>query len=119
MPSEKTYKTIGEVARILGLVNQSNEKSNTHTLRFWEKQFKQVKPVVLNGNRRYYDKKNIEILKKIKFLLKDSGMTINGVKKMLNNKETLILDDIKNKSIKDKIKNISKIAKDLKTFKNG
>ena len=119
MPSEKTYKTIGEVARILCLVNQNNDKSNTHTLRFWEKQFKQVKPVVLNGNRRYYDKKNIEILKKIKFLLKDSGMTINGVKKMLNNKETLILDDIKNKSIKDKIKNISKIAKDLKTFKNG
>ena len=119
MPSEKTYKTISEVAKLLDLVNKNNEKFNTHTLRFWEKQFKQIKPVILNGNRRYYDKKNIEILKKIKFLLKDSGMTINGVKKMLNNKETLILDDVKNKSIKDKIKNITKIARDLINFKNG
>ena len=72
----------------------------THTIRFWEKEFKQIKPKILNGNRRYYDKKNIEIIKKSHFLLKEQGMTINGVKKILNNKEPLKLDEISNQSIK-------------------
>ena len=86
------YKTIGEVAKILKLKSNSKDALPTHTIRFWEKQFKQIKPKILNGNRRYYDEKNIEILKKIHFLLKDQGMTINGVKKLLNNKEPLNFD---------------------------
>ena len=78
------YKTIGEVAKILKL--QVNKKGTlpTHIIRFWETQFKQIKPKILNSNRRYYDKKTINLLKKIKFLLKEQGMTINGVKKILN-----------------------------------
>ena len=68
------------------------------------------------------DKKNIELLKKVHFLLKDQGMTINGVKKILNNKESLDLDEISNNSIrsqkvKDKIIKISKIIKNLKDNK--
>ena len=114
-----TYKTIGEVARILNLKSKKNGSLSTHTIRFWESEFKQVKPKFFSGNRRYYDKKSIDILKKIKFLLKDQGMTINGVKKILNSKETLKLDEMSNNSIRtanfrNKLNKISKILKSLK-----
>ena len=116
------YKTIGEVAKILSIESKKGKKLPPHTIRFWEKEFKQLKPKILNGNRRYYDTKNIKLLKKIHFLLKEQGMTINGVKKILNNKETLKLDEISNRSItsdilKSKITKISKIVKTLKKFK--
>ena len=81
--SDNAYKTIGEVVKILDLKTRSNKKKPTHTIRFWEKEFKQIKPKILAGNRRYYDKSDINLLKKIKFLLKDQGMTINGVKNYL------------------------------------
>ena len=117
--SESAYKTIGEVAKILKL--QVNKKGvlPTHIIRFWETQFKQIKPKLLNSNRRYYDEKTINLLKKVKFLLKDQGMTINGVKKMLNNEVSLKLDEIADKSIKaenlkNKLVKISKIIKELK-----
>ena len=116
------YKTIGEVAKLLSLNSKEGRSISTHTIRFWEKEFKQLKPKILNGNRRYYDTKNIKLLKKIHFLLKEQGMTINGVKKILNNKETLKLDEISNRSIssdilKSKLIKISKIVKNLKKFK--
>ena len=117
--SENAYKTIGEVAKILKL--KENKKGNlpTHIIRFWETQFKQIKPVILNSNRRYYDEKTINLLKKVKFLLKEQGMTINGVKKILNNEVSLKLDEIADKSIKaenlrNKLVKISKIIKKLK-----
>ena len=120
--SDNAYKTIGEVAKILDLKSKKNGIFSTHTIRFWETQFKQIKPRLLNSKRRYYDKKTIYILKKIKFLLKEQGMTINGVKKVLNNpekKNTLNLDEFSNNSIrasnfKKKIIKISKIVKNLK-----
>ena len=116
---DSAYKTIGEVTKILKL--QVNKKGilPTHIIRFWETQFKQIKPKILNSNRRYYDEKTINLLKKVKFLLKDQGMTINGVKKMLNNEVSLKLDEIADKSIKaenlkNKLVKISKIIKELK-----
>tara|TARA_A100000164_G_C21513073_1_gene587910 strand:- start:52 stop:420 length:369 start_codon:yes stop_codon:yes gene_type:complete len=117
--SIKTYKTISEVVKILGLENKSGKSAPTHTIRFWEKKFKQIKPKVLNGKRRYYDEKNIEILKKIYFLLKDQGMTISGAKRVLESKETLKLDETQNKTInpnriKNKVIKISNILKSLK-----
>ena len=116
------YRTIGEVVNILGLKAKRGQSIPTHTIRFWEKEFKQIKPKILNGNRRYYDQKNIEILKKVQFLLREQGMTINGVKKILANKEPLKLDEMTNHSIKannliNKLKNISNIIKDLKKIK--
>ena len=54
--SDKVYKTIGEVAKDLNLINPKTGKLNTHTIRFWEKEFKQIKPKILTGNRRYYNK---------------------------------------------------------------
>tara|TARA_B100000579_G_C22484181_1_gene689399 strand:- start:64 stop:438 length:375 start_codon:yes stop_codon:yes gene_type:complete len=119
---DDAYKTIGEVAKILNLKNRSGEDNSTHTIRFWEKKFKQIKPKILRGNRRYYDQKNLDLLKKIKFLLKDQGMTINGVKKLLNSSQSNNLDEILNKTIRtdnlrNKISNISKIIKNLKDLK--
>ena len=113
------YKTIGEVAKLLNLKSKSDKSYPTHTIRFWEKEFKQIKPKILRGNRRYYDRKNIDLLIKIKFLLKQEGMTIKGVKKILNNNDSLKLDEVSNKSIKAKVfKNklikISNIIKSLK-----
>jgi DNA-binding transcriptional MerR regulator len=97
--SNKAYKSIGEVAKILNLVNKKKGTLNTHTIRFWEKKFKQIKPNVLNGNRRYYNNDTIEVLKKVKYLLKDQGMTINGAKKVLNSDKSLKLDELPNNSI--------------------
>tara|TARA_B100001057_G_scaffold179424_1_gene180169 strand:- start:2930 stop:3304 length:375 start_codon:yes stop_codon:yes gene_type:complete len=120
--SDKAYKTIGEVVKILDLKSKSKQNTPTHTIRYWEKEFKQIKPKILIGNRRYYDKYNIDLLKKIKFLLKDQGLTINGVKKVLNSSSSNELDEISNKTIrtnnlKNKINNISNIIKDLKNLK--
>ena len=113
------YKTIGEVVEILGLKSKKSQSTATHTIRYWEKEFKQIKPKILNGNRRYYNEKNIKLLKKVQFLLKEQGMTINGVKKILNNNEPLKLDEMSNHSIrasnlKNKLVKISKLIKDLK-----
>ena len=120
--SDAAYKTIGEVAKILKL--KSNEKGvlPTHVIRFWETQFKQIKPKILNANRRYYDERTINLLKKIKYLLKEQGLTINGVKKILNKEDSLKLDEIADKSIKaenlkNKLLNISNKIKGLKNLK--
>ena len=121
--AENAYKSIGEVAKILNLVNKKKDTLNTHTIRFWEKQFKQIKPKILNGNRRYYNNDTIDVLKKVKYLLKDQGMTINGVKKLLNSDNSLKLDELPNNSInigyniKKKLTKISNLIKKIKTLK--
>jgi len=128
LKNEKAYKTIGEVTKELGLINKKTGRLQTHTLRYWETQFKEIKPLIRAGQRRYYSLEVFEIIKNIKFLLKERGITINGVKKILNKKKIDSLDDnvytgINNNNlnskilIKSKIKNISKIIKDLKKFK--
>ena len=122
--SDSAYKTIGEVAKILNLKSNNKGVLPTHVIRFWETQFKQIKPKILNSNRRYYDEKTINLLKKVKFLLKEQGMTINGVKKILNNDDSLKLDEIADKSIrtenlKNKLLNISKKLKELKNGKKN
>ena len=118
---ENSYKTIGEVAKILNLKSNKKGTLSTHVIRFWESEFKQIKPKILNSNRRYYDEKTINLLKKVKFLLKEQGMTINGVKKILNNEDSLKLDEIADKSIRtENLKNkLLKISNKLKELKNG
>ena len=100
---------ISELSLKLGLISKKNEKPLTHTLRFWETKFKQLKPTILAGGRRYYSVKNVEVVKMIFFLLKDQGMTINGAKKAMNEK-LKYLDGTKTSSIKDSYyKNIIKL----------
>ena len=126
--SEDAYKTIGQVTKELNLIDKKTGLLQTHTIRYWETQFRQIKPTIRAGKRRYYSEKDFKIIKYIKFLLKDRGLTINGAKKILNNTKTDSLDDDMNiginkrdldttKLIKSKIKNISKIIKELKKFK--
>ena len=120
--SDSAYKTIGEVAKILNLKSNKKGELPTHIIRFWETQFKQIKPKILNSNRRYYDEDCINLLKKVKFLLKEQGMTINGVKKILNGEQSLELDEMANNSIKadnlrNKLVKISKIVKNIKDLK--
>ena len=117
--THNSYKTIGEVVKILNLKSKNKNSIPTHTIRFWESKFKQIKPIILNGNRRYYDEKNIKLLKRVHFLLKEQGMTIKGVKKILDNKEPLKLDENKNKTInpdiiKNKLIKLSTLIKKLK-----
>ncbi len=112
------YKTIGEVAKDLNLVNLKTGKLNTHTIRFWEKEFNQIKPKFFNNNRRHYDTSSIEVLKLIKFLLKSEGMTIQGVKKHLNqNKSNLddsVFSSIRTKYFRNRLSNLKNIIKELK-----
>ena len=122
--TDTAYKSIGEVAKMLNLINKKNGNLNTHTIRFWEKEFKQIRPKILTGKRRYYDQSSIEILKKVKYLLKEQCMTIKGVKKLLKNDKSLKLDELSNNSIsvnniqiKNKLKNISNLVKQIKKLK--
>ena len=126
--SEGSYKTIGEITKELGLIDKKTGRLQTHTIRYWETQFRQIRPTVKAGGRRYYSVKIFKIIKYIKFLLKERGLTINGAKKILNSSDTSSIDDNiniginksdlnKTKIIKNKIKNITKIIKELKKFK--
>ena len=128
--NDKIYKTIGEVAKALDLIDKKTGLLQTHTIRYWETQFKQIKPTIRAGGRRYYSKKDMEVINYIKFLLKEKGLTISGVKKILGTKVMHSIDDSVNlgvykseskstKFIKDRVKNISKIIKELKKIKNG
>jgi len=127
---DTAYKTIGEVAKELDLVDKNTGHLQTYTIRYWETQFKQIKPNISAGKRRYYSIKDLKIIKYIKFLLKEKGLTISGAKKILNATDSDLLDDSINlsvykpglkttKDIKEKIINISKIIKELKNLKNG
>jgi len=126
--NKEAYKTIGEVTKELGLINKKNGSLQTHTLRYWQTQFKQIRPSVKTGRRRYYSTKDMEIIKFIKFLLKEKGITIEGAKQILNKTSSYSLDENVNlgvykpdlkaaKSIKDKVRKISKIIKELKVYK--
>ena len=107
--NNQIYKTIGEVAQEISSSNKHNKKLNTHTLRFWEKHFKQIKPKILSGNRRYYSKKDIVYLKLIYALLKNKGFTINGAKKALNDPSLKLDDSLFSSVNKKNLKNTLKI----------
>ena len=116
---------ISQVSRILNLVDPSSKKPRNHILRYWEKEFKQIKPKKINS-RRYYSTQQIEVIKLIKFLLKNKGMTILGVKNILKNNLNKLDDRIphslktdyykinfkeKSKKILEKINDIKKYGK--------
>ena len=90
---------ISEMSKILDLIDPLTKKPLNHVLRYWEQEFKVIKPKKIN-NRRYYTSKQVEIIKMIKYLLKNRGMTISGVKNLLNININN-LDDRNNDSLKD------------------
>ena len=126
--NDDSYKTIGEVAEKIGLKDSKTGKLQTHTIRYWETQFKQIKPIIGAGKRRYYSKESLDLINSIKFLLKQKGLTINGVKRLLKDKGLHELDQninlgvykptLKNKeNIKKRLKKITKIISELKSIK--
>lgn len=92
------YINITELSKILNLIDPKTRKPSNHILRYWEKKFSQISPKKIN-NRRYYSIEQVEVIKMIKFLLKNKGMTISGVKDLLNLK-TKKLDDTDTHSLK-------------------
>ena len=117
----KNYLDITELSIELNLINKKTGKPANHILRFWEKEFSEIRPTILKGNRRYYNQKQIDKIKYIKFLLREKGLTIKGAKNILKRKKNIDEIDrniiekeyIKN-SIKTKSKNILKKIKGLK-----
>ena len=89
---------ITQLSKMLNLINQKTKKPSNHILRYWEKKFKEIKPTILR-KRRYYSSNQINTIKLIQFLLKDKGMTINGVKKVLKSSINN-LDDYNSYSLK-------------------
>ena len=89
---------ITQLSKELNLINSKTNKPSNYILRYWEKEFKQIKPTIIR-NRRYYTKKQINIIKLIKFLIKDQGITLKGVKKVLKSKINK-LDDYDSNSLK-------------------
>ena len=94
----KKLINISKLTEILNLDSNNGAKISNHVLRYWEKQFKQIRPKRIN-NRRYYSSEQVETVKMVKFLLKNNGMTINGVKNLLNS-NTNKLDDANDHGLK-------------------
>ena len=122
--SAEALKTIGEVAKELNLIEVETGKAKTYILRFWEKEFPQLKPKLRAKGRRYYTAENVKLLKKIQYLLKDKGLTIKGAKKIIeNNINDIEVDDFERKDIStndliNKKKKLNKIKKIITELKN-
>jgi DNA-binding transcriptional MerR regulator len=123
--SAEALKTIGEVAKELNLIELETGKAKTYILRFWEKEFPQLRPKLRAKGRRYYTQENIKLLKKIHYLLKDKGLTIKGAKKIIeNNINDIEVDDFERKDIstnnlfdkKEKLIRIKKIITEIKNL---
>ena len=115
-------KNISDVSKILNLIDPITKKPQNHIIRYWEKEFKEIKPRKIN-NRRYYTNNQIEIIKMIKFLLKNNGMTVSGVKKILNSNINKLdensLISLKNDYLKNSLKLKSKkILSKISELKN-
>ena len=119
----KNYLDITELSIELNLINKKTGKPANHILRFWEKEFNEIRPTILKGNRRYYDQKQVDKIKYIKFLLRDKGLTIKGAKNILKRKKNIdeidkniIEKEYLKKNIKNKSVNILKKIKGLKNY---
>ena len=117
------YFKISEVSKILKLIDPVTQKPLNHIIRYWEKEFKQIKPKKIN-NRRYYSIEQVEMIKMIKFLLRNKGMTIEGAKKMISintnelddsNMHSLRTDYYK-ENIKKKSKQLLEKLKKIKSY---
>ena len=114
---------ISELSKSLNLVSPKSKKPLNHVIRYWEKEFKQIRPKKIN-NRRYYSSNQIKLIKLIKFLLRNKGLTISGVKAFLKkntneldyaNTDSLKTEYYKN-SLKQKSLSLLKKISDLKTY---
>ena len=100
---EKKYYSISEVSELCSV--------KPHTLRFWESEFKALKPVTRKGNRRYYQKDDIQMIRKIQDLLYKEGLTIAGVKRKLSSGKK---DQSSNESSENILEDLEKLLKSIK-----
>ncbi len=75
----KRYFKIGEVSELCNV--------KPHVLRYWEQEFAQIKPVRRTGNRRYYQRQDVIVVRQIRSLLYDQGFTINGARQRLEGEQ--------------------------------
>jgi DNA-binding transcriptional MerR regulator len=97
---DKQYFSIGEVSILCSV--------KAHVLRYWESEFHQLKPLKRKGNRRYYKKQEVLLVRKIRKLLYDEGYTISGAKLRLSNE-----------SLQDKTQELDEISLNLDSKKNS
>ena len=117
------FLNISDVSKKLNLIDPSSKKPLNYIIRYWEKQFKQINPKIIN-KRRYYSYKQLEIIKLVNYLLKNKGMTIKGVKNILDSNRNKLDDDNLNSlkidyyktTIKEKTKKILKKIKKIKNY---
>lgn len=88
---EKKYFSIGETAHLCAV--------KPHVLRYWEQEFKQITPNKRQGNRRYYQRKDVLLIRRIKQLLYDEGYTIEGARQLLSGNKTKIINTEQNKML--------------------
>ena len=79
IPGKRSF-TIGETSDLCGV--------KAHVLRYWEQEFSQLKPVKRRGNRRYYQRKDVILIRQIRALLYDEGFTIGGARQKLSGNES-------------------------------
>ena len=108
VPAKRFYK-IGEVSKLIG--------EPASTIRFWEKEFKQLKPKKNNKGQRVFSDKDIEILKFIKSE-RDKGLTLEGIKRKLEGEKSIIKQNSKIKEelriVKSELEKVLKILRGLK-----
>ena len=100
---DKKYYSMSEVSELCSV--------KPHTLRFWESEFKTLKPVTRKGNRRYYQKDDIQMIRKIQDLLYKEGLTIAGVKRKLSSGKK---DQSSNESSENNLEDLEKLLKSIK-----
>ena len=100
---QKKYFSISEVAELC--------KVKAHTLRFWEKEFKDLKPITRKGNRRYYQNDDIQLIKQIHSLLYQEGMTIAGAKRNLKSSFQEQREDVR---IQNMLEDLERLLAEIK-----
>lgn len=112
--SSEAFKTIGELAKELDLIDKTTGKPKTHVIRFWEKNFKILSASVVIKKHRYYSDTDVQIFKRVKYLLKDKGMTIKGANNLLNKEYSVDYTNLNNISANNKLIKLKQIIKDIK-----
>ena len=100
----KRYFTIGEVGELCAV--------KPHVLRYWEAEFPQLKPVKRRGNRRYYQRQDVMLIRQIKSLLYEQGYTIGGARqKMSDDPKEVAKPSINSSEIKSLVRDLEDVIR--------
>lgn len=106
----KRYFTIGEVSELCGV--------KPHVLRYWEQEFSQLKPVKRRGNRRYYQRHDVILIREIRALLYEQGFTIGGARQQLGASGEVKAAPVAQGDQKELVRELLKELEDLRTLLN-